>query len=98
VIAVRAGGAAELFDDGHEALGCPMGDPAALAAAIDRLIGDAGLRHRLGEAGRSAACDRFDRRALASRWVPIYEHCGGGPRAGAARVPEARDEKVAQPS
>ena len=35
VVAVPAGGAAELFDDGVSALGCPPGDPAALARAIE---------------------------------------------------------------
>ena len=54
VVAMRDGGAAELFEDGVSALGCPPGDPDALAAALLRLIDDPALRRRLGEGGRGS--------------------------------------------
>lgn len=72
VIAIRDGGAAELFDDGISALGCPPNDAAALAEAITRLVADPELRQRLGWAGRQAALDRFDRRRLADQWKAVY--------------------------
>jgi glycosyltransferase involved in cell wall biosynthesis len=72
VIAVRAGGAAELFEDGTTALGCPPGDPAALAAAVDRLASDPALRQALAGAGRRAAVERFDRSRLADAWAGVY--------------------------
>jgi glycosyltransferase involved in cell wall biosynthesis len=81
VVAIRAGGAAELFDDGTTALGCPPNDPAALAGAIVRLVADPGLRSRLGAAGRQAALARFDRRRLAAEWIALYE----GKSSGAGR-------------
>lgn len=73
VVAMRAGGAAELFEDGRTALGCPPNDPAALASSIDRLILDRELRESLGRSGRRAAIERFDRTTLAEEWATIYE-------------------------
>jgi glycosyltransferase involved in cell wall biosynthesis len=73
VVVARAGGAAELFDDGVSALGCPPSDPAALAAAVTRLAGDGGLRRALGEAARRSVTGRFDRARLAGEWRAIYD-------------------------
>ncbi len=73
VIAMNEGGAAELFVDGGDALGCPPRDPSALAAAIGRLIEDAGLRDRLGRAARASAEARFDRARLADSWASVYD-------------------------
>ena len=73
VIAMAEGGAAELFADGEDALGCPPRDPAALAAVIGRLIEDPGLRDRLGRAGRASAEVRFDRARLADAWAAVYD-------------------------
>jgi glycosyltransferase involved in cell wall biosynthesis len=56
VIATTAVGAVAggLVRDGDTGVVVPPGDPAALAAAIDLLLGDPGLRARLGAAGRDA--------------------------------------------
>jgi glycosyltransferase involved in cell wall biosynthesis len=83
VIAMAEGGAAELFADGEDALGCPPRDPAALAHAMQRLIEDVGLRGRLGRAAREAAVSRFDRGRLADPWASVYD------RAAPAAVPIA---------
>ncbi len=45
--------------DGDTALLVEPNDPGALAAAIVRLLGDAGLRARLGAAGRRRTLERF---------------------------------------
>jgi glycosyltransferase involved in cell wall biosynthesis len=73
VAAMVEGGAAELFHDGVDALGAPPRDPAALAAALVRLIDDADLRARLGRAGRAAALERFDRAHIAAEWAAVYD-------------------------
>jgi glycosyltransferase involved in cell wall biosynthesis len=92
VVASRAGGAAELFEDGSTALGCPPGDPDALAAAVTRLVTDPGLRRSLGVSGRFAACVRFDRSRLASQWARVYGEGEAGAGAGAGGDPsEGRD-------
>jgi len=44
-----------------------------LAAAVDRLRSDAGLREQLGRAGRSFAVDQYDRDALARRYLDILQ-------------------------
>jgi glycosyltransferase involved in cell wall biosynthesis len=56
VIATTAVGAAAggLVRDGETGLVIKPGDPAALAAAIDRLLADPELRNRLGGAARTA--------------------------------------------
>lgn len=73
VVAMEEGGAAELFEDGHDAIGCPPRDPPALSEAVLRLIDDPGLRARLGRAARASALARFDRRRLADDWTPVYD-------------------------
>lgn len=71
VVAMRDGGAAELFDHDVSALGCRPGDPEELAEAITRLVDDPTLRERLGIAGRQAALARFDRARLADEWLAV---------------------------
>jgi phosphatidyl-myo-inositol alpha-mannosyltransferase len=51
----------------------PPGDPPALADALRRLLADAGLRRRLGEAGRQAAA-RYDWSVVAEEILGVYEH------------------------
>ena len=50
VIATSVGGVAEVVRDGENGLLVPPGDATALAAAIRRLLGEAGLRERLAAA------------------------------------------------
>lgn len=76
--ASQAGGSAELFTTDVEALGHPPGDPARLAACLERLVVDAGLRERLGREGRAAAVERFDRSRLALELGPIYRRVAAG--------------------
>jgi glycosyltransferase involved in cell wall biosynthesis len=72
VIVTAAGGAAELFADGVDALGVPPGDASKLAAAIRALAGDAGLRSRLGVAARRTAVERFNRGRLGPQLLAAY--------------------------
>jgi glycosyltransferase involved in cell wall biosynthesis len=77
VIASRAGGAAEIIDDGADAIGHPPGDVDALAGAIRRLAVDPDLRASLGAAARRAAERRFDRARLAAELAPLYIELAG---------------------
>lgn len=79
VIAVRAGGAAELFTDGHDALGVPPADVSALTAAVAELAGDPGRRSRLGANARRTAVERFDARRLCTEVTRAYEGFLAGP-------------------
>lgn len=55
VVATRTGGSAEFLTDGFNCLGFPRQDPEALAAAVTRLAGDAGLRALLTANGHETA-------------------------------------------
>jgi glycosyltransferase involved in cell wall biosynthesis len=55
VVATGRGGSAEYLRDGENCLLFEAGDPAALAAAIERLAGDEDLRARLREGGLDTA-------------------------------------------
>jgi glycosyltransferase involved in cell wall biosynthesis len=59
VIASRVGVVPEILTDGAHALLVPAGDAGALAAALQRLLGDPGRRARLGEAGRRLVLERY---------------------------------------
>ncbi len=52
VVATGAGGPDEIVEDGTSGLVCDAGDPASLAGALERLLGDGGLRARLAGAAR----------------------------------------------
>lgn len=72
VIAVRAGGAAELFEDRRTAVGVPPQDASALAARIQELGADAAFRARLGAAAREAACRMFSADRMAREFREVY--------------------------
>ena len=59
VIASRVGGLPEIIDDEQTGLLVPPGDPAALAAAISRLLDDGALAQRLAAAGATTVRERF---------------------------------------
>ena len=66
--------------DGREGLLVPPGDVGVLAQAIERLLGDPGLRTRLGRAGRAAFEARFSAAAFSGALREVYEELGGGRR------------------
>ncbi len=53
------------------------GDPEKIGAAIARLLADAQLRRRMGEAGRDAAAERFSWDAIAERMEELYLDVSG---------------------
>src|SRR5712691_4496624 len=59
VVASRVGALPEIVTDGQTGLLVPPGDAVALAAALDRLLGEPLLQARLGHAARGAAVERF---------------------------------------
>jgi len=69
IVATDAEGIADCVAHGREALLAPRRDPAALARALEEVLGDADLRRRLGEAAR----ERFEREFRAERMLRAYE-------------------------
>ena len=81
-------GPGEILRDGEDGLLVPPEDVDALAATLRRLIGDPGLRRRLGEAG-ARNVRRFQREAIVAEWdALIADAIASGPRAAAHRVPD----------
>ena len=72
VVASRVAGIPDVVTDGVNGLLVPPGDPAALAAALHRLGGDAGLRTRLGEAARRTAAAGWGWDTVAARFEDCY--------------------------
>nr|WP_246430756.1 glycosyltransferase family 4 protein [Streptomyces rectiverticillatus] len=72
--------------DGETCLAVPPGDSGALASALDRLLGDPGLRRRLGAAGRERVLSRFTWREAALGTARHYREAialaGGARSAG----------------
>ncbi|MCC6157544.1 MAG: glycosyltransferase family 4 protein [Deltaproteobacteria bacterium] len=72
IVATRCGGPEELLDDGRCGLLAPPDDPAALADALGRLLGDGALRARLGLAARDRAALVYDRERVADELERFY--------------------------
>ena len=72
IIASRAGGMPEAVRDGENGLLIAPGDVAALAAAMQRLLGDAALRARMGEAGRALVLKEFSTEVMCEGNLAIY--------------------------
>lgn len=76
VVASRVDGIPEDVTDGASALLVEPGDPAALAGALARLLGDAGLRRRLGTAARKVFEERFSAAVFAAALGRVYAELG----------------------
>lgn len=72
VIASRVGGIVDIVVDGETGVLVPAGDVAALAAALERLVGDPAYAHRLGEAGRARVRSHFTWEAITAQWDAVY--------------------------
>ena len=80
VVATAVGGLRDLVADGVTGLLVPPQHPAALRAALDRLLADAGLRDRLGSAAREFVRERLAWQAVTAATLRAYEDALGGPR------------------
>lgn len=87
LVASDAGALPEVVGrDGRAGLLVPAGDHGALTVALEKLLGDAELRSRLGAAGRARVAERFSWRAIGERTVEVYR----------ARLADAADRAVGQ--
>ena len=73
VVASAVGGLVDLVEDGVTGLLVPPGDVSALRAAVERLLGDAALRARLGVAARDRAAERFSPTTAAEATLAAYQ-------------------------
>jgi len=72
VVASRVGGLVDAVEDGVTGLLVPPGDVGALRAALERLLGDAELRARLGAAARKKAQRELSFAVAAERLEAAY--------------------------
>ena len=72
VIATNGGGVREIVEDGVTGLLIPMGDPAAMAAAICRLLRDPVEAAAMGRRGRQRVEQRFTIERTAERVAGVY--------------------------
>lgn len=70
VVASAVGGVPELIGDAGVL--APAGDVEALAAALDRVVGDRELRRALGAAARRRVTERFDVSAFHAAHLAVY--------------------------
>ncbi|HMV83896.1 MAG TPA: glycosyltransferase [Blastocatellia bacterium] len=67
IVSTNAGGLPYLLEDGEDALLVPPNDPGAMAAAVRRLLTEAGLAERLSRNARRKA-ESFDWSAVLPQW------------------------------
>jgi glycosyltransferase involved in cell wall biosynthesis len=76
VVADR-GGPKEVVVDGETGIVAPYGDEGAWKEALVTLIDDAGLRERMGQAGRKRAMGKFSWSSIVDRIEGVYEEVTG---------------------
>jgi starch synthase len=72
VAASRVGGIPEVVADGETGLLVPPDDPAALAAALNTLVGDQDLAAAMGARGRTRAITEFGWARIAAQTTALY--------------------------
>jgi glycosyltransferase involved in cell wall biosynthesis len=73
VVGTRHGGIVDAVLDEESGFLVPERDVETLAARIDSLLGDAGLRARMGGCARALAVERFDLRRQTAKLEALYE-------------------------
>jgi glycosyltransferase involved in cell wall biosynthesis len=71
-VATRVGGVPEVVDDGRTGILVPPRDPAALAGALVRVLGDPALARKMGDSGLERARERFSLEATVDKIESIY--------------------------
>jgi glycosyltransferase involved in cell wall biosynthesis len=87
-VSTQLSGIPELVVDAQTGLLVPPRDAAALADALARLLDDAGLRTKLGRAGRAKVLAEYEIGKNARALQQIFSSLLTPPATGAARQPE----------
>jgi glycosyltransferase involved in cell wall biosynthesis len=77
VVSTRCGGPETAVVDGETGFLTPVGDVAALADAIERVLDDPALQRRMGQAGRQRVEERFSLAAAAEVFLRKYDELLG---------------------
>jgi glycosyltransferase involved in cell wall biosynthesis len=90
IVATRVGGIPEIVEAGRTGVLVPPRDPAEMAKAIVRLLGDEESRRRMGEAGLARVSQRFTVDRMVAETAGVYERVAGRRRARGSARPPAR--------
>jgi glycosyltransferase involved in cell wall biosynthesis len=87
VVAADLGGITDIVENGVTGLLVPHGDPAALDAAIRRLLDDRALASRLAQAGAARVRERFGVESVARALAGVYRQAvaAGAPAPSSSR-------------
>lgn len=78
VVSTRIGAIPEVVVDGTTGIVVDPDDGPALTAALARLLGDAGLRSRMGEAARARCLERYEMTPVAAQWESVLRRVADG--------------------
>lgn len=73
VVASHVGGIPYVVRDGETGILASPSDPISLEEAISRLLGDAELRQRMGQAGRKRVLASFTRKPVTMQLLDVYQ-------------------------
>ena len=90
IVATRVGGPASILKNGRTGLLVPPKDPAALTAALLRLIGDPALRRRLGAAAANEVRRAWLWPRIVERMAAVYREAAADRPASVSRPPPER--------
>lgn len=76
VASTNVDGIPEAVADGESGILVPPADPGMLARAIVELLGDAGMRERMGEVGRTRVAEHFSLASMVEGVVAVYRDVG----------------------
>jgi len=82
VVASDVGGVPEVVTHGETGLLAPVGDVAAMARHVARLLGDEGARVRFAEAARARVEAHFRLDPIVTRYEALYRRVLSMPRPG----------------
>ncbi|MDQ7857872.1 MAG: glycosyltransferase [Armatimonadota bacterium] len=86
IVATTVGGVPEVVVEGETGLLVSPQDPEALARALERLLGDGALRHRMGAAGRQRALREFAADRMLRQTAMLYARVLDASRRPLSRV------------
>lgn len=74
VVASKAGGVPEVMAHGKTGILCKVGDISGFAKAVKKLMDNAELRLKMGEAAKNRAQKKFNTRKIVDEYVRYYKH------------------------
>ena len=77
IVSTKVGGIPYLLEDGHDALLVSPNDPAAMAAAIRRILTEPGLAQNLSKNARQKA-EQFDWSTVLPQWEALLSSAAQG--------------------